>query len=91
MSANQKYLNYIIAAIIKIKTIDKNKIQMTSYVGTDLGLDSIAVVDFWFELREDMKHNLEISAFFESVRSQSKKTNDFTVESIVQFLEKNIG
>ena len=50
--SDQNILDIIKKSIQEVKTIDEGQIKLSSYVGQDIGLDSIGVVDLWFEIKK---------------------------------------
>ncbi len=80
--------NAITEVICEVKSIKKSTINPELYLSKDLGFDSIAIVDLWFELKKLLNHKFEASAFFTHLRSQSGSTikNDFQIQSLIEYL-----
>lgn len=79
----------IIQAIEQVKKIDKNKINLDSYVTKDLGIDSIGIVDLWFEIKNIIKQEGNLTAFYKHIRSNPDRDfyNDFTIRELAEFLK----
>ena len=79
----------LIDALSQVKSIDPSKVQLGSFVGKDLGLDSIGIVDLWFEIRGLTKHDDNLNAFYRHIRSQPqrKEYNDFTIQELAEYLK----
>jgi hypothetical protein len=69
----------------KIQDTDFNK-----YVGKDFRLDSIAVVDLWFEIKKVAIHKKSINDFFNYLRNSRAEDlgNDFTLDELKNFFNE---
>ena len=88
-SSDQKIFDIIKKSIQDVKTVDEKNIQLNSYVGQDIGLDSIGVVDLWFEIKKNSKHPFDINDFFEFIKKQNLKNlkNDFKIEVVFDYIK----
>jgi acyl carrier protein len=79
----------LLEALNNVKTIDADKVELNSYVSRDLGIDSIGVVDLWFEIKNLIKQEGNLNAFYKHIRSNPNREfyNDFTIKELADYLK----
>lgn len=82
----------VVEAILLVKSIEPEQVKLDSYIGNDLGIDSIGVVDLWFELKKLIKTEAKLNNFYKHIRSNAKREfyNDFTVRELAEYLKLKI-
>jgi acyl carrier protein len=82
------HLELVSLALQKVKRVESSRINENSRFRQDLELDSIALIDFFFEIEQATGHRVratEIAQRFNS--SQALVGRDFTIADLIQFLE----
>lgn len=79
-------------AVLLIKSIEPERIKPDCYVGRDLGIDSIGVVDLWFELKKLTRTDSNLNQFYKHIRSDTNREfyNDFTIRELADYLRLKV-
>ena len=74
--------------LVKGKKIEES--DFNKHVGKDFRLDSIAVVDLWFEIKKSATHKISINDFFNYLRTSRAENfgNDFTLNELKNFFNE---
>lgn len=82
----------VVEAILLVKSIEPEQVRLDSYIGNDLGIDSIGVVDLWFELKKLIKNDSKLNSFYKHIRADTQREfyNDFTVRELAEYLKLKI-
>jgi acyl carrier protein len=76
----------IVDALDFVKTIDRGQLSESSYVMDNLGLDSIDVLDFFFEVEKKMARQIDLSAPIGKERNP-----DFSIGDLIDYLTAKPG
>lgn len=87
-----KNWNNLIKVLKMVKTIEEESVMASSYLVKDLGLDSIGIVDFWFEMRNEFLVEANLNDFYRHIRSHDRGEfyNDFNLQELTDYLKINL-
>ncbi len=80
----------MVVEIVKGKKITEKDFHL--YIGKDLKFDSIGVVDFWFEIKKEIKHKESINDFFNYLKSTRgvEEGNDFKLSEFAEYFNQKV-
>lgn len=83
----------ILNCLLLVKSLKVENVSRLSYVTRDLGLDSIGVVDFWFELKNEFSFDSSLNDFYKILRMKPRGElyNDFNLQELCDYLKINLN